>query len=102
MTLSDRCVGVSGDYQKYFEADGTYYSHIIDESTGWPARYYRAVCVTADSAAEAEFYTKALFTASIADSRRIAEEAEGLQALWMLPDGTAVSTDGFILTPADT
>ncbi|MCI8553329.1 MAG: FAD:protein FMN transferase [Clostridiales bacterium] len=101
MTLSDRCVGVSGDYQKYFEADGTYYSHIIDETSGWPARYYRAVCVTADSAAEAEFYTKALFTAAAGDALQMAGETPGLEALWVLPNGGMLCTSGFALTPSE-
>ena len=31
------------DYQKYLPQSGTYYAHILEESTLYPARYCRAV-----------------------------------------------------------
>ncbi len=65
LSLSGRCIAVSGDYQQYFCADGTYYSHLIDPETLYPARYYRCVCVLADTAREAEVASKALFAAPV-------------------------------------
>ena len=95
LSLQNRCVGVSGDYQKYFEANGTYYAHILSPDTGWPASSYRMVCVLTDDAADADNYSTALFALPYEQSRQTAEEAPGLQALWMMEDGSIRTTGGF-------
>lgn len=94
LSLSGRCIAVSGDYQQYFCADGTYYSHLIDPETLYPARYYRCVCVLADTAREAEIASKSLFVAPPERARAIAAR-EGLSALWVRPDGTVITTADF-------
>ncbi len=94
LSFSDLCLSVSGDYQQYFCVDGTYYSHLIDPDTLSPARYYRCVCVLADSAREAEMASKALFVEPPEQSRALAER-ETLSVLWVMADGSVETTDGF-------
>jgi thiamine biosynthesis lipoprotein len=39
----------SGDYERWFEADGVRYCHILDARTGWPAQGLAAATVVAES-----------------------------------------------------
>lgn len=48
--LSGRALATSGDYRNYFEANGKFYSHVLDPRTGYPvANGVVAVSVLADN-----------------------------------------------------
>ena len=94
LSLRDVCVGVSGDYQKYFEINGTYYAHILSPSSGRPAAYYRMVCVLTADAADSDYFSTALYALPPEEALKAAQAAE-IEALWMLPDGSVQKTGGF-------
>ncbi len=95
LTLADRCLGVSGDYQKYFASSGIYYAHILEESTLYPARYCRAVCVLAPDAFAADYLSTALFAQPYAAAREAAENLPNVDVLWIFADGSREMTPGF-------
>ncbi|MDP1533151.1 MAG: FAD:protein FMN transferase [Rubrivivax sp.] len=43
-------IGTSGDYQRYFEAAGRRYSHLIDPRSGWPAAGMQSLTVLVSGA----------------------------------------------------
>jgi FAD:protein FMN transferase len=62
VTLTDRAIATSGDYEQYFEHDGRRYHHLLDPNTAAPrASSARSLtvaadcCMTADAAATAVF-----------------------------------------------
>lgn len=59
--LRDQSFSTSGTYEKFFEADGQIYSHIMDPRTGMPARGVVSVSVLASSTLDSEAWTKAFF-----------------------------------------
>jgi thiamine biosynthesis lipoprotein len=59
--LRDQSLSTSGSYEKFFEADGKTYSHIIDPRSGMPAEGVAQVSVVSKSALDSEAWTTALF-----------------------------------------
>lgn len=88
---------VSGDYQRYFDYEGVRYSHLIDLTTGYPARYCSSVAVMIPNrdGGTGDALSTALFCLPEAEGRRLLAAADGCQALWMYPDGTTRQSDGW-------
>jgi thiamine biosynthesis lipoprotein len=59
--LKDESLSTSGDYEKFFEAGGKTYSHIMDPRTGYPASGVLSVSVIAPRTFTSETWTKPFF-----------------------------------------
>jgi len=76
LKMTRGAVATSGDYQRYFVANGRRYHHIIDPKTGWPARPAVSVTVLAPEAETADALATAAF---------VMKPDKGLQFLEDLP-----------------
>ncbi|MAT66258.1 MAG: thiamine biosynthesis protein ApbE [Gammaproteobacteria bacterium] len=72
-TRGDESIFTSGDYERYFEAEGTRYHHIIDPRSGYPARGTASLTVIHTEAATADAAAPALFVAGDAWPRTAAD-----------------------------
>jgi thiamine biosynthesis lipoprotein len=59
--LRNESMSTSGNYEKFFWADGRMYSHIMDPRTGYPAEGVLAVSVIAPKALDSEAWTKPFY-----------------------------------------
>ena len=80
---------ISGDYQRYFEYGGVRYAHLIDLTTGWPARYVSSVAVLAhaDTGGLADALSTGLFCLPESTGQTLAAQNH-YAVLWMHPDET--------------
>lgn len=59
--LKDESMSTSGNYEKFFRAEGRIYSHIMDPRTGWPAQGVLSVSAVTPRTLDSEAWTKPLF-----------------------------------------
>ncbi len=92
--INDASVASSGGYLRYYVVDGKVLHHIIDPATLMPTDYYREVTVMTDHAGAADFLSTTLFLLPYEQSRALAESLDGVEAVWVMPDGEVKATDG--------
>lgn len=85
----------SGSYQRYYTVDGKNYHHIVDPDTLMPAEGYLSVSVVGTSSADGDALSTALFCMTVEEGRALLRSMGNAEALWILPDGTQIASDGF-------
>ena len=95
LALRDMALVTSGTYQRYFTVDDVRYHHVIHPDTGYPADTALSVSVLCADSALADAFSTALLNCPPAEGLAWAETLEGIEAFWILPDGTTQQTSGF-------
>ncbi len=58
VTLRNESLSTSGNYEKFFDAEGKRWSHIVDPRTGYPSQGMRSVSVIAPRTIDSEAWAK--------------------------------------------
>ena len=95
VTGADIAAVTSGDYERFFVADGMRYHHIINPETLFPADRYRAVTVIHKDSGIAEMLSTPIFILSEENGETLAEKYSA-DVLWIYADGTFKATDGYL------
>jgi thiamine biosynthesis lipoprotein len=91
--LRDTAIVTSGDYERFFVADGVRYHHILDPATGQPARGCQSVTVLAATAAEADACATATFVLGPEKGLAFLRSRPGVRGLIVGADGSLHWTD---------
>jgi len=81
MPLEDVAISTSGDYERYFEADGVRHHHIIDPKTGHSPSGVRSVTILGPTATDTEGWSKAVFIRGPEEGIALLEREPGLDAV---------------------
>jgi FAD:protein FMN transferase len=87
-------IATSGDYERCFLRDGVRYHHILDATTGWPARGIASATVVAGSAFQAGCFATAAFLLGRNTGLALLEETAGVEGTLITEGGAILSTAG--------
>ena len=93
ITLHDRAISTSGDYERYFIEDGQRYHHILNPKTGYPARRCRSVSVITDKGVFTDSFSTAIFVLGPDKGLKLAREL-GMEAIIIDSAGVLRTTPG--------
>ena len=93
--LSGESLVTSGDYQRYYIVDGVEYCHIIDPDTLMPANYFASVSIITDDSGVADALSTSVFNMPYEEGLAYVNSLEGVEAIWIMHDGTIQYSDGF-------
>ena len=94
LLLRDMSVVTSGINERYYEVDGTRYHHLIDPNTLFPARHMASVTIVTEDSKMADFMSTTLFMMPYEQGRALIDGLPGVDALWVMLDGTIHLSDG--------
>lgn len=92
--VSNVSVVTSGDYQRFFEADGIRYHHIISPDTLMPPQHFRSLTIVTKDSGYADLLSTAVFLMEQQDGAAYVNALEGVEALWVMNDRSVIMTDG--------
>ena len=75
--------------------DGIRYHHIIDPDTLMPGTNYRSVSVLTGDSGLADAFSTALFLMPYEQGKALVESTQGVEAMWVMPDGEQRYSAGF-------
>jgi thiamine biosynthesis lipoprotein len=81
LPLEDTAVSTSGDYERFFEADGVRHHHIIDPATGRSPAAIHSVTILAADGLTAEAFSKCLFVLGVERGMALIESQPGIDAV---------------------
>jgi len=94
LPLVDTAISTSGDYERYFDENGTRYHHIIDPHTGHSASQVRSATILASSATRSDGLSKTAFVLGAEAALKIYERLGDVEAILVRPDGKVLYTKG--------
>lgn len=96
LDVADRSVVTSGINERYFTYEGRQYHHILDPFTGFPADTgVASVTILSDSSAQGDALSTTCLLLGQEQGAALIESLEGVEALFILTDGTQLPTSGF-------
>ena len=85
----------SGVYQRFYTVDGKTYHHIIHPDLLMPWYEYVAVSILCPDSGMADCLSTAVFNMEPQTGKAFIETLDGVEAMWIYPDGTEEYSSGF-------
>ena len=92
--IANLSVVTSGDYQRFYTVNGKNYHHLIDPDTLMPGEHFRSVSIITEDSGYADMLSTAAYLMPYEESLAFVESLDGVEAIWIFPDGTKTMTDG--------
>ncbi|MET0008750.1 MAG: FAD:protein FMN transferase [Candidatus Thiodiazotropha sp. 6PLUC4] len=94
LPLSDSAISTSGDYERFFEAEGIRYHHIITPKTGSSAREVQSVTILGPNATRTDALSTSIFVLGAKAGMAMVNRLDDIEAVIIDNQGQLLSSDG--------
>ncbi|MGT2895622.1 FAD:protein FMN transferase [Streptococcus entericus] len=95
VTMGNQALVTSGIYERFFEANGRAYHHILDRQTGYPMETEMvSLTILSDSALRAETYSSQFFGLPIPQALHLIKQTDSIEGLILTSDYRCFLSDG--------
>ncbi|MGL4738733.1 MAG: FAD:protein FMN transferase [Cellulosilyticaceae bacterium] len=93
--LTNKSAVTSGIYERFLEADGKKYHHILDPETGYPfSNEIVGVTIISETSMDGDALSTSVFSKGIEDGLAFVNALEGIDAIFISKDHKVYVTDG--------
>ena len=96
LPLADEAVSTSGDYERFFDEEGTRYHHIIQPSTGAPAEGVHSATVIGPDAVMTDALSTSVFVMGVRDGLTLIGALPDYESIVIDADGQVFYSDGLM------
>jgi thiamine biosynthesis lipoprotein len=93
--LKENTVATSGNYEQYFDVDGTRYHHILNPKTGYPSKGLQSVTIINKSNTFADGLATAVFVMGKENGMKLIESLNDTEAMIIDDSGKIFYSSGF-------
>lgn len=94
VSVEDKAVVTSGNYEKYFEEDGVRYHHILNPETGYPADSdVVSTTIIASNGIDCDALSTATYILGAEKGMDLVNSLEDVEAVFILEDGSFVTSE---------
>jgi thiamine biosynthesis lipoprotein len=94
LPLSDAAVSTSGDYERYFEANGVRYHHIINPTNGRPVNGVRSVTVVGNDSTTMDALSTSVFVLGVEKGMALVERLSDVETVIVDENGKMYYSTG--------
>lgn len=97
LSITDRAVVTSGNYEKFIEIDGKKYCHIINPRNGFPVSGLKSVTIIANNAELADAFATSVFILGSQIGLDLINQLDGIEAFLVDDDQNVLYSNNIIL-----
>ena len=95
LSVTNKSVVTSGNYERYFMKDGQRFHHIIDPKTGYPSQSkIISATIISDNSIDGDGLSTGIYILGVDKSLKIIEAIEGIDAIFITEDKKVYTTSG--------
>ncbi|MDU5014100.1 MAG: FAD:protein FMN transferase, partial [Clostridium botulinum] len=95
VSVSDKSVVTSGNYERFFERNGKRYHHIFDTKTGYPAeKGLISVSIISDKSIDGDALSTSVYTLGLDEGKKLIESLKDVEAVFVTNDKKVYTTSG--------
>ncbi|NFA07343.1 FAD:protein FMN transferase, partial [Clostridium botulinum] len=95
VSVSDKSVVTSGNYERFFERNGKRYHHIFDTKTGYPAeKGLISVSIISDKSIDGDALSTSVYTLGLDEGKKLIESLNNVEAVFVTKDKKVYITSG--------
>ncbi len=95
VTILDKSLVTSGNYQRFYMVDGKKYHHLIDPDTLMPSAYFASVSILTPRSGVADGLSTAVYNMDFESGQAFVESLPDTECMWIYNDGTIKYSSGF-------